>query len=201
MAGNIYDVGAAGISAHVITTPEGPILLDTGTREMLPGVRANIEKLGHKMSDVKIIPSSHAHWDHVENHAAMKKLTGAQIMAVDEDAAAISAGSTIPLSAGTAGRLRRSIGFEGWRHRNAGRRDRESTPDPGTHEGLHELDDDCEGGRPVLRCGLHRRLMCNAWRQPDAPHTTAMSRRRRTALCGIYARAQGNVVVKPEESR
>jgi metallo-beta-lactamase class B len=103
VAGNIYYVGAAGISAHVITTPEGLILLDTGTKEMLPGLRASIEKLGHRLSDVKIILSSHAHWDHVENHAAMKQLTGAQIMAVGEDAAAISAG--IDHSA---------LGAEGW---------------------------------------------------------------------------------------
>lgn len=90
--GNIFYVGAEGISAHLIETPQGLILLDTGTREMLPGLRANIEKLGHKLTDVKIILSSHAHWDHVEGHAAMKDLTGAQVMALGEDAAAIASG-------------------------------------------------------------------------------------------------------------
>jgi metallo-beta-lactamase class B len=89
---NIYYVGTTGISAHLITTPQGVVLIDTGTKEMLPGLRASIEKLGHKLSDVKIILSSHAHWDHVENHAAMQELTGAQIMAVGEDAAAIASG-------------------------------------------------------------------------------------------------------------
>lgn len=92
VAGNIYYVGANGISAYIIVTPEGLILLDTGTVEMASGLRANIEKLGHRMSDVKIILSSHAHWDHVEGHAAMQKLTGARIMAVGEDAAAIASG-------------------------------------------------------------------------------------------------------------
>jgi metallo-beta-lactamase class B len=90
--GNIFYVGAEGISAHIIVTPQGLILLDTGTREMLPGLRANIQKLGHKLSDVKIILSSHAHWDHVEGHAAMKDLTGARVMALGEDAAAIASG-------------------------------------------------------------------------------------------------------------
>jgi metallo-beta-lactamase class B len=90
--GNIFYVGAEGISAHLIVTPQGLILLDTGTREMLPGLRANIAKLGHKLTDVKIILSSHAHWDHVEGHAAMKDLTGAQVMAVGDDAAAIASG-------------------------------------------------------------------------------------------------------------
>ncbi len=92
VAGNIYYVGANGISAHIIATPDGLILLDTGTVEMAPGLRANIEKLGYRMSDVKIILSSHAHWDHVEGHAAMQKATGARVMAIGEDAAAISSG-------------------------------------------------------------------------------------------------------------
>ena len=92
VAGNIFYVGANGISAYIIVTPEGLILLDTGTVEMAAGLRANIEKLGHRMSDVKIILSSHAHWDHVEGHAAMQKLTGARVMAVGEDAAAIASG-------------------------------------------------------------------------------------------------------------
>jgi len=59
--GNIYYVGAVGVSSHIIVTPQGLILLDTGTEQMLPGIRANIEKLGHRMQDVKIILSSHAH--------------------------------------------------------------------------------------------------------------------------------------------
>lgn len=91
-AGNIYYVGANGISSYIIETNAGLILLDTGTNEMAPGLRANIQKLGHALSDIKIILSSHAHWDHVEGHAAMQKATGAQVMAVGEDAAAIESG-------------------------------------------------------------------------------------------------------------
>ena len=90
--GNIYYVGATDISSHIIVTPQGLILLDTGTEAMVPVIRASIEKLGYRMQDVKIILSSHAHFDHVEGHAAMKALTGAQVMAVGEDAAAIASG-------------------------------------------------------------------------------------------------------------
>ena len=43
---------------------------------MLPGIRTNLEKLGYTLQDVKIILSSHAHWDHVEGHAAIKELSG-----------------------------------------------------------------------------------------------------------------------------
>ncbi len=90
--GNIYYVGAVNISSHIIVTPEGLVLLDTGTQEMLPGIRSNLGKLGYTLQDVKIILSSHAHWDHVEGHAAMKELSGAKVMAVGEDAAAIASG-------------------------------------------------------------------------------------------------------------
>jgi metallo-beta-lactamase class B len=89
---NIYYVGATDVSSHVIATRAGLILLDTGTTQMLPMIRANVEKLGFRMQDIKIILSSHAHWDHVEGHAAMQALTGAQVMAVGEDAAAIASG-------------------------------------------------------------------------------------------------------------
>jgi metallo-beta-lactamase class B len=90
--GNIYYVGSIDVSAHIIATSAGLILLDTGTTAMAPVIRANVEKLGFRIQDIKIILSSHAHWDHVEGHAAMQALTGAQVMAVGDDAAAISSG-------------------------------------------------------------------------------------------------------------
>lgn len=89
---NIYYVGAVGISSHIIETTEGLILLDTGTTTMFESIRTNIKKLGFKPSDVKIIISSHAHWDHVEGHYAIKNLTGAKVMSIGEDARAIAEG-------------------------------------------------------------------------------------------------------------
>ena len=89
---NIYYVGAEGISSFLITTPEGAILMDTGTEQMMPVIRSNVEKLGFKMQDIKVILSTHAHFDHVEGHAAMKALTGAKVMAVGEDAKALASG-------------------------------------------------------------------------------------------------------------
>ena len=90
--GNIYYVGSTDISSHVISTPAGLILLDTGTSAMVPVIRANVEKLGFRLQDIKILLSSHAHFDHVEGHAEMQALTGAEIMAVGEDATAIASG-------------------------------------------------------------------------------------------------------------
>ena len=43
---------------------------------MTPVITANIEKLGFKVRDIKIMLSSHAHFDHIGGHAAMKKHDG-----------------------------------------------------------------------------------------------------------------------------
>jgi len=91
--GNIYYVGARNIASYLITTPQGHIMIDTGTKEMHEVIRANVEKLGFKLQDVKILLSGHAHFDHVQGHAAMKKATGAKVMAIGEDAVALAAGT------------------------------------------------------------------------------------------------------------
>ena len=90
--GNIYYVGAVSISSYIITTPDGLIMLDTGTEQMAPVVANNVEKLGFHLKDVKILLNSHAHFDHVEGHAAMKALTGAKVMAMAEDVDALERG-------------------------------------------------------------------------------------------------------------
>ena len=64
--------------SYLITTPEGHLLHDTGSAAMHDLIVSNIKKLGFDVRDIKIMLSSHAHWDHVEGHAAMKRLTGAQ---------------------------------------------------------------------------------------------------------------------------
>ena len=89
--GNIYYVGAQ-YGSYLITTPEGHILHDTGSTEMHPLIVSNVEKLGFNVRDIRIMISSHAHWDHVEGHAAMKRVTGAQVVALGGDAVALESG-------------------------------------------------------------------------------------------------------------
>ena len=95
IVGNLHYVGAANIASYLFTTPEGHILIDTGTRQMEKVVRDNIQKLGFKLTDIKIILSGHAHFDHVAGHAAMQKATGARVMAIGEDAKALELGKDI----------------------------------------------------------------------------------------------------------
>jgi metallo-beta-lactamase class B len=103
LVGNIYYVGAKNIASYLITTPQGHMLVDTGTTEMTPVITASVEKLGFKMRDIKIMLSSHAHFDHIGGHAAMKKLTGARVMAIRQDAEALEAGKDLS-----------PLGDEGW---------------------------------------------------------------------------------------
>lgn len=93
IVGNIHYVGAKNIASYLLTTPQGHIMIDTGTREMGPVIRTNVEKLGFKLKDVKILLSGHAHFDHVQGHAAMKQATGARVMALGDDAAALASGT------------------------------------------------------------------------------------------------------------
>ena len=89
--GNIYYVGGQ-YGSYLITTPEGHILHDTGSADMHALIVSNVEKLGFNVRDIRIMISSHAHWDHVEGHAAMKRVTGAQVVALGGDAVAIESG-------------------------------------------------------------------------------------------------------------
>lgn len=100
LIGNIYYVGAIGVSSYLITTPEGHILLDTGFAETVPIIQHSVEQLGFKLGDIKLMLSSHAHIDHTGGHALMKKLTGARVLASAEDARVLASGGTddfIPL--------------------------------------------------------------------------------------------------------
>src|SRR6185437_11224516 len=64
--GNIYFVGTANLGTYLITTPEGHILINTDFEQTVPAIRAGVEKLGFKFTDIKIILGSHAHGDHME---------------------------------------------------------------------------------------------------------------------------------------
>jgi metallo-beta-lactamase class B len=92
IAGNLYYVGASDITSYLITTPEGHILLDGGFVETAPMIRENVKKLGFRIEDVKILLSSHAHYDHAGGLAALKEMTGARFFSSAADAPAHARG-------------------------------------------------------------------------------------------------------------
>jgi metallo-beta-lactamase class B len=96
MIGDIYYVGASDITSYLIVTPAGDILLDGGFVETAPQIEANIQTLGFKVADVKILLSSHEHLDHAGGFAELKRLTGAQFVAMAEEVPTLASGTSFP---------------------------------------------------------------------------------------------------------
>src|SRR5262245_18330604 len=92
LIGNIYYVGLSENTSFLITTPEGNILLDPTYDGAVPYISKNIEQLGFKVKDTKIIIQAHAHTDHVEGLARFKELTGAKVLVMSGDADVIADG-------------------------------------------------------------------------------------------------------------
>ena len=92
LLGNVHYVGANGISAFLLTTPAGHVLLDSGPVEMLPRLERNVEALGFHLADVKLLLNSHAHYDHCGGFAEVKRRTGARLVASEADGAQMERG-------------------------------------------------------------------------------------------------------------
>ena len=92
IAGNLYYVGSRDLASYLITSNEGHILINSSLEESVPLIRASIEQLGFKFTDVKVLLISHAHSDHCAGSAEIIKLTGAQYMVMEPDASAVESG-------------------------------------------------------------------------------------------------------------
>jgi metallo-beta-lactamase class B len=79
--GNSYYVGSCGISAILVTSPAGHVLIDGGTPQAGTLVADNIRKLGFRPKDVRWIVGSHEHFDHAGALAELKRQTGAKFAA------------------------------------------------------------------------------------------------------------------------
>lgn len=80
--GNTWYVGTCGITALLVTTAQGHILVDAGVPEAAPLVAANIEKLGFSLHDVRWIVGSHEHFDHAGGIPELKRRTGAKVAGI-----------------------------------------------------------------------------------------------------------------------
>ena len=109
IAGNLYYVGATGVTSFLLTGPQGHVLIDGGYPETAPLIIASIRKLGFDIKDVKILLNSHAHSDHAGGLHELQQASGAQLWISEGDAEAVESGSG---SDGALGRLRmlRGIG-------------------------------------------------------------------------------------------
>jgi metallo-beta-lactamase class B len=78
--GNSYYVGSKGLSAVLITSPAGHILIDGTVRENAPMIARHVRQLGFKMEDIKLILNSHSHSDHAGGIAELQRMSGAQVL-------------------------------------------------------------------------------------------------------------------------
>ncbi|MGZ3764727.1 MAG: subclass B3 metallo-beta-lactamase [Mucilaginibacter sp.] len=92
IAGNLYYVGTYELACYLIATPQGNILINTGLAASAPLIKANMEALGFKLADTRILLTTQAHFDHMGAMAEIKKLTGAKMMVDEGDAGVVTDG-------------------------------------------------------------------------------------------------------------
>src|SRR5262249_8190870 len=92
IAGNLYYVGSKGLASYLIATPQGHILINSDLEENVPLIRSSVEQLGFKLTDIRVLLISHAHWDHAAASSTIKGLTGAKYMVMDADVPVVESG-------------------------------------------------------------------------------------------------------------
>ena len=94
--GNTYYVGTHGLSAILVTSDAGHVLIDGALPESAPLIRASVESLGFRMRDVRLIVNSHAHFDHAGGIAELQRASGATVAASTSSAKVLSSGRSGP---------------------------------------------------------------------------------------------------------
>lgn len=94
IAGNLYYVGTADLSSYLIVTRQGNILINTGLASSTAQIKKNIETLGFKYKDIKVLLTNQCHYDHVAAMAEIKKATGAKMYIDEKDAEVLADGGS-----------------------------------------------------------------------------------------------------------
>ena len=94
--GNTWYVGTKGLSALLITSPQGHVLIDGGIPASAPSIIASIKALGFRVEDVRLIVNSHDHYDHAGGIAELQEASGAAVAASPASAPVLRAGKSGP---------------------------------------------------------------------------------------------------------
>ena len=92
IAGNLYYVGSTGVTAFLLTGPQGHVLIDGGYPETAPLIIGSIRKLGFDIKDVKVLLNTHAHFDHSGGLRELQDSSGAQLWISEGDADLVTRG-------------------------------------------------------------------------------------------------------------
>lgn len=79
--GNTYFVGTHGLSAILLTSDAGHVLIDGALPESAPAIMSSVRTLGFRVEDIKLILNSHAHYDHAGGIAELQRTSGARVAA------------------------------------------------------------------------------------------------------------------------
>lgn len=90
--GNLYAVGTYDLGVFLITSEDGHILINTALEDSVPLIRKNVEDLGFRLQDVKILLAMQAHWDHTAALAEIKEFADAEMWATAGDAPVLEDG-------------------------------------------------------------------------------------------------------------
>jgi metallo-beta-lactamase class B len=82
---NLYYVGPGFVSAWLIPTSAGLIMIDTAQEPYVDHVIDSIKKSGFDIKDIKYIVLSHGHLDHFGGAERIQQLSGARVAALEED--------------------------------------------------------------------------------------------------------------------
>lgn len=94
--GNSWQVGSAGLSAILVTSDAGHVLIDVPLAANVDRVEANVRALGFRVEDIRMILNTHAHFDHAGGIAALARRSGAQVRSSVASARALRSGGDDP---------------------------------------------------------------------------------------------------------
>ncbi len=90
--GNLYAVGTYDLAVFLITSDDGHILINTALEDSTASIRENMESLGFRLEDIKILLTMQSHWDHTAALAEIKQIAGAEMWATAGDAPVLEDG-------------------------------------------------------------------------------------------------------------
>jgi metallo-beta-lactamase class B len=93
--GNTYYVGTRGLSAILVASNDGHVLIDGGLPESAPPIATNIRALGFRIEDVRLILNSHAHFDHAGGIAELRRASRATVVLSEWSARVIREGGPV----------------------------------------------------------------------------------------------------------
>src|SRR5688572_20344310 len=82
---NVYYVGLQTVSAYLVTTSEGAVLIDAGYAQTADWLIDSVRKVRVDPATIKYVFVTHSHQDHAGGAARIKQLSGARVGLSAED--------------------------------------------------------------------------------------------------------------------